>query len=314
MYQIACSAGIFLTFAVLQVEGEVDPASYAVLVRDLEDTGATVALNDASSNEGTEDVHAGGEDPSSGVLVESLIAAGSPATSTSEFPFMASIIIDGIHSCGAALIHPRVLLSAAHCFWDRDNQQIIDIVPVKVRIGSIRRASGGVMRKVTRVTIPAHYNPETYFGDIALIQLDKSVSEFSKSYMANMKSIGKTLTAVGYGINPSGFLSNTLQWVELPTLSESVCNTADKTYDMPTVPKDHFCAGLGEDGGETCIGDSGGPLLMPSATYTRAIGITSFGPRDGKCGVVGKNIGAYTSVYYWRSWIEDTLSIFNMRG
>ena len=66
-----------------------------------------------------------------------------------------------------------------------------------------------------------------------------------------------------------------------------------------------LCVG-GEDGKDTCIGDSGAPLIIsgPQSPPFLQLGIVSFGPE--KCGL--ENMPAvYTSVKHYRSWIEKNL-------
>ena len=43
------------------------------------------------------------------------------------------------------------------------------------------------------------------------------------------------------------------------------------------------------------------------------VAVTSYG-LDVKCGAPGKNINIDTSVAYWRDFIEETLSFYNLRG
>ena len=47
----------------------------------------------------------------------SVIIGGEEAES-GAWPWMASLGIEGTHVCGAVLIHPRFLLTAAHCLSD----------------------------------------------------------------------------------------------------------------------------------------------------------------------------------------------------
>lgn len=65
------------------------------------------------------------------------------------------------------------------------------------------------------------------------------------------------------------------------------------------------CAG-GDDGKDSCFGDSGGPLMYYDRKYSVwvASGITSWGL--GKCGTNGFP-GVYTSVARYVPWIINSL-------
>lgn len=65
-----------------------------------------------------------------------------------------------------------------------------------------------------------------------------------------------------------------------------------------------LCAG-GEDGHDTCRGDSGGPLMMKNEHDLWTIyGIVSFGSKA--CGRKGYP-GVYTNVLYYIEWIFNTI-------
>ena len=70
-----------------------------------------------------------------------------------------------------------------------------------------------------------------------------------------------------------------------------------------------ICAG-GKLSRDTCVGDSGGPLLTPFRlenylrTHPKLIGIVSYGSQQ--CGTAGYP-GVYTKVVHFIEWILDNL-------
>ena len=66
-----------------------------------------------------------------------------------------------------------------------------------------------------------------------------------------------------------------------------------------------LCAG-GDEGKDTCAGDSGGPLLLNKNKIKYfLVGITSYG-LGRNCGT--RNLqGVYTNVNYYHQWIVDRL-------
>lgn len=108
----------------------------------------------------------------------------------------------------------------------------------------------------------------------------------------------------------------------VPPVTREQAATYNRAYtesnDLPyqELGLDNIFAGLGADKADACRGDSGGPLLQPSSATGEGpyqqVGIVSYGLVDA-CGTA-VNYGAYTSVAYWRGWIEDVLSYKNWRG
>lgn len=67
-----------------------------------------------------------------------------------------------------------------------------------------------------------------------------------------------------------------------------------------------MCAG-GEEGKDSCKGDSGGPLMWENPKGNKVfevIGIVSFGPRN--CGTEFVP-GVYTKVYEYLPWIHQVI-------
>ncbi len=68
---------------------------------------------------------------------------------------------------------------------------------------------------------------------------------------------------LGWGLlSEGGSLSDVLQEVEVPLVSNTACNAADVLNGAVTA--NMLCAGLLDAGGlDSCQGDSGGPLVVP---------------------------------------------------
>lgn len=89
--------------------------------------------------------------------------------------------------------------------------------------------------------------------------------------------------------------------VSLPPFDRNECK---KMYITTTIEKSQICAG-GEDGKETCVGDSGGPLMMHDENKIwYAAGIVSYGM---DCGSKGWP-GVYTNIEYYLPWIRDEIA------
>ena len=85
----------------------------------------------------------------------------------------------------------------------------------------------------------------------------------------------------GWGtLSYQGNSPESLQWVEVPAVTNAICNQAYSN----SITDAMICAGLAEGGKDSCQGDSGGPLIGTSHKHSGSeekkyawIGIVSFG-------------------------------------
>lgn len=239
------------------------------------------------------------------------LAQGSPALDD-QFPFAASLEINGVHACGGVLIRPKVILTAGHCVTNFEDGSLKTPETMKVQIGNVIRGQG-TRYPVEQVVIPEVFSLNSSFlGDIALLELLVPVNENKATLMDDIRLTNNSLlTAIGWGhTSDLEVLSTSLLQTRLVTLPEESCGTFHQIKDLGEKPIDHFCAGGMNSGADTCRGDSGGPLLEGDF---HVVGITSYGASDAKCGGVNST-GVYTSVPFWYPWINDTLSLYNMDG
>ncbi|KAI8058230.1 trypsin-like cysteine/serine peptidase domain-containing protein [Syncephalis plumigaleata] len=112
----------------------------------------------------------------------------------------------------------------------------------------------------------------------------------------------------GWGKTTTEEYPSSLQQVDLYAASERTCKMANTRLSQFT--NQYLCVGLG-DGKDTCIGDSGGPLLVRNQGQWIQVGITSYGDDSSgndECGRHG-TFGFYARVSYGLPWILATTGL-----
>jgi hypothetical protein len=222
---------------------------------------------------------------------------GGTITDPGEYPYFAttaSLI------CGASLIHPDILLTAAHC------QKVLAKAGV-VFVGARKRDALATAAE-KRTLIRQYPHPDSDFfepkGDLMLFQLDQPIATLPVVTLnadPDLPSLdSSTLTVIGFGTTLTTRLSDSLQEVDVYPVDPDTC--VRQYNETATVdPATMLCAGDSLPNHDSCSGDSGGPLL-DKATGEQ-VGIVSFGKGCGDPDFPG----VYTRVSTYASWIQDRI-------
>ncbi|XP_066088606.1 LOW QUALITY PROTEIN: transmembrane protease serine 11G-like [Saccopteryx bilineata] len=241
-----------------------------------------------------------GRDPPSMEKIADGYVAGK-----ADWPWQASLQMDGMHFCGASLISEEWLLTAAHCFDTYKNPRLW-----MVSFGTT--LSPPLMRrKVQTIIVHENYAAHKHDDDIAVVKLSTPVLFSEEVHRvclpdANFEVPPKSKVFVtGWGaLQANGPFPNTLRQVEIETISNDVCNQVH-VYGG-AVSSGMICAGFLSGKFDACEGDSGGPLVIaPDRNIWYLIGIVSWGI---DCGKENKP-GIYTKVTRYRDWIKSKTNI-----
>jgi hypothetical protein len=208
------------------------------------------------------------------------IINGNPASS-GEFPYAVSLRTGptGPHFCGAALIDPGWVLTAAHCvaYWTPN-------ITVYAVIGQTNlNATEGDVRLVTEVRLHPSYTNDSLKYDVALLRLQipssKTPIRLAFSSNRDLWEPGDNVQMIGWGSTYAGGpMVADLRKVTVPIVSDVTMTYLNSNFDPATM----VGTGYVSSGAGACIGDSGGPVIAVSGHGHRLVGTIS--GVQGSCG------------------------------
>ncbi|KAE8295025.1 Suppressor of tumorigenicity 14 protein-like protein [Larimichthys crocea] len=228
-----------------------------------------------------------------------------------EFPWQVSLHVKNFgHVCGASIISPRWLVTAAHCVQDDGRTRYSQPGTWEAYLGLHTQGKLGsaVKRNLKQVISHPNYNAYTYDNDIALMELDSPVSynDFIRPICLPSSQhdfpTGNTVWITGWGATrEGGFAATVLQKAQVRIINHEVCNKLMGGQ----ITSRMLCAGVLTGGVDACQGDSGGPLTSSSGGPSFLAGVVSWG--DG-CARRNKP-GIYSTVTKYRAWIKEKTGV-----
>lgn len=247
--------------------------------------------------------------------------------------------------CGATIITPDWMLTAAHCLVDEDGQvKPTDAIVVRSASNSIYE---GRVNLVAEIVVHEDYDPWTLDNDIGLIRLDEPIYDSATTDTIPLIPQGAEIPnapamVVGWGMLDDGTFPPVLMETDITIVPNQTCDAGmaeesrkqvggmlldmgdinnipmealEEAYAIlannigPALNENMICAGIPSGARSSCNGDSGGPLMMQASDGGWVqVGIVSWGrePLGAENRCAHPNLySVYTRLSNYFDWIAS---------
>ncbi len=241
------------------------------------------------------------------------IVGGERSPSKDAFPFIVKITTYQAVTCNGVIIHPRWVLTAAHCMV-KDDGSPQDIWRIQANVPQL--LTGGLVERVPlRMVLHPEWSKEgvVYRNDLALIQVTEPFDQTGPSQITIATDIDENKYAQSGTVATLATGDNlAYEFVEIPLFQSDTCasqieSRAARIVAQNLILTDRIvCTATVGRGGES--GDSGSPLLVPAGNEERwlLVGILSQGLTNASDAPVAN---FYSRISQYDDWIQRVTSV-----
>uniref|UniRef100_A0A1Q3FNW4 Putative trypsin-like serine protease n=1 Tax=Culex tarsalis TaxID=7177 RepID=A0A1Q3FNW4_CULTA len=276
----------------------------------------STTTNQPESTEEYDDNECATAYPSTEPVVQSRIIGGVNAKS-GEIPWHVAIYVEDQYQCGGSIISSRSILTAAHCLTKENTNETLEADLLRVYIGIVNLANKNdhFYHRASSAVLHPDYNSAQHTTDIGILKLTRDIifNNFIKpvclygnttDISAFYNRYGKV---AGWGMNRNGVVSNVLNYLDMPVVSQKKCSQTNVQYNTVLAYGESFCAGHA-DGNSVCNGDSGGGLVFTDNYRFYLRGIVSISAQKRNQLMCDPNrYSVFTDVSKFLKWIRQNM-------
>eukprot|EP01026_Neomeris_dumetosa_P000903 TRINITY_DN10215_c0_g2_i1.p2 TRINITY_DN10215_c0_g2~~TRINITY_DN10215_c0_g2_i1.p2 ORF type:complete len:483 (-),score=13.86 TRINITY_DN10215_c0_g2_i1:172-1620(-) len=264
----------------------------------------------------------------SSLIVQEIAGYNSQKTNPCDYRYLMSIQIRNegeddcfYHTCGASLISQDIALTAAHCVYrflnESQTSAEVEGQVFLARAPKCRHHTGEGRYPVTRLWIYPYFDKSKLLHDIAVLQFRGELNQPYISYhLRTQIKESDQLSILGWGdidktesqvLRP--YNSTQLRLASnVNIMSTDVCESKLKSVDNQSEVIEPFMLCAQGEYIDSCIRDSGGPLIYFQGGQHILVGIISWGSGESQC-LTSQNVtypGVFTNISYYSTWITST--------
>jgi secreted trypsin-like serine protease len=204
----------------------------------------------------------------------------------------------GAHLCSAAVLGPKLLLTAAHCAdGNRDDIKVI-FGPTLTDVGNDRIRTVAAVARAGKTAAGKGKYPYQDPDDLALVVLGSGAPAGTRAVTLASEGVSATaLNIVGYGA------TSELRQPDATGQRQLGFDGILRAATLPLAKTDTaLLVGDQSHGSGACTGDSGGPAFVDGTLVGILVGVSSPRANNDYC----RGSAWYANLARWRSWIRAT--------